>query len=103
MSTWHYQLIKHIFPKGEVHYGVHEYYPATEEVGEAWTLSTVAFWGESPDDINWMLSAVSQDIAKHGIIEVKHDGYGVVHAENTEVKPCTLCRDKVLFIGDIDE
>jgi hypothetical protein len=73
MSTWHYRLIKHIYPKGEVHYGVHEYYPATEEVEEAWTLNPVELWSETPDSINWVLSAVAQDIANHDIIEVGHE------------------------------
>lgn len=94
MSTWHYRLIKHSYPKGEAHYAVHEYYPATEEAGEAWTLNPVALWGEDPDDIQWMLSAVTQDIGLYDIIEVKHDDYGVVHAENTGVKPCAMCGDK---------
>lgn len=73
MSTWHYQLIKHVYPNGKVHYAVHEYYPATEEVGEAWTLSPVEFWGETPDDIQWLIIQVLNDIAEHGIIEVEHD------------------------------
>ena len=73
MSKWHYQLIRHVYPKGEVHYSVHEYYPATEEVEEAWTLSPVDLWAETADGIQWMLSSVAQDIAKHGIIEVKHE------------------------------
>lgn len=73
MSTWHYRLIKHIYPKGEVHYSVHEYYPATEDVGEAWTENPVELWSETPDGMQWMLSAVAEDIAKHKIIEVEHD------------------------------
>ena len=90
MSTWNYRLIKHIYPKGEVHYAVHEYYPATDEVGEAWTLSPVALWGETPDDIRWIISRVRYDLGrlldKHDIIEVKHDEYGLVHADNTGLK-----------------
>ena len=95
MSKWHYRLIKHIYPKGEVYYAVHEYYPATEEVGEAWTLNPVALWGEDPDDIRWIIAKVRNDIGrllnKHDILEVEHDDYGVVHAENTGAKPCAMC------------
>lgn len=79
MSTWHYQLIKHIYPKGEVHYSVHEYYPATEERGEMWTESPVTLWGDGFDDINNMLSCVAQDIGFFNIIEVKHDDSKCVH------------------------
>ena len=75
MSKWHYRLIKHIYPKGEVHYSVHEYYPATEERGEMWTENPVSLWGETPEGINWMLSSVEQDIGIHDLIEVEHDDY----------------------------
>lgn len=95
MSKWHYRLIKHVYPKGEVYYAVHEYYPATEEVGEAWGFSPVELWGETPDDIQWMLSAVVEDIGAYDIIEVKHDDYGVGYAEITGGKPCTMCGDKI--------
>ena len=94
MSTWHYQLIKHIYPKGEVHYAVHEYYPATEEVGEAWTLSPVAFWGESLKDIQWLIVNVMNDLGKHEMIQVEHDDYGLVYADNTGLKLCETCGDK---------
>ena len=73
MSKWDYRLIKHVYPKSEVHYAVHEYYPATEEAGEAWTLNPVALWGEDPDDIQSLIIQVLNDIAEHGIIEVEHD------------------------------
>lgn len=94
MRTWHYRLIKHIYPKGEVYYGVYEYYPTTEEVEEAFTLSPVEFWGETPDYIQWLIVNVLNDLAKHKIIEIKHDDYGVVYAENTRAKPCAMCGDK---------
>ena len=47
MSTWHYQLIKHIYPKGEITYGVHEYYPATDEMDETWTITPIALLADS--------------------------------------------------------
>lgn len=95
MSTWHYQLIKHIYPKGDVHYAVHEYYPATEEVGEAWTLSPVALWGESLKEIEDLFNDVLKDIGRHGIIEVEHDDYGLVHADNAGLKLFETCgRDR---------
>ena len=78
MSTWHYVLIKHTYPKGEVHYAVHEYYPATEERGEMWAESPVTFWGDGFDDINHMISCVAMDIGFHDIIEVEHDDYYAV-------------------------
>ncbi|WMM95350.1 hypothetical protein CRP125_gp47 [Roseobacter phage CRP-125] len=95
MSTWHYRLIKHVYPKGEVYYAVHEYYPATEEVGDAWTLNPVALWGEDPDDIRWIIAKVRNDMGRllnnHDIIEVKHDDYGVGYAEINGVNPCPMC------------
>jgi len=94
MSKWHYRLIKHVYPKGEVHYAVHEYYPATEEVEEAFTLNPVEFWGETPDDIQWLMVNVLRDVGNHEIIEIKHDDYGVVYAANTRAKPCAVCGDK---------
>ena len=72
MSTWHYQLIKHVYPNGEVHYAVHEYYTATLG-GEGHTLSPVELWGENPDEIHWLITHVLKDIDEHGIIEVEHD------------------------------
>ena len=91
MSTWHYQLIKHIYPKGEVYYSVHEYYPATENRGEAWTLSPVALSGVDPDDIQWLMVQVLNCLGKHKMIEVEHDDYGVVYAEINGVNPCPMC------------
>ena len=72
MSKWHYQLIKHVYPNGKVHYAVHEYYTATLGGGEH-TLSPVALVGEDPDDIQCLIIHVLNDIAEHGIIEVEHD------------------------------
>ena len=94
MSTWHYQLIKHVYPKDDVTYGVHEYYPATDEVGEAWTLLPIGLSADSEEDVIWVLEAVLNDIKKYGVKEVEHDDYGVVHAENAGVKPCAMCGDK---------
>lgn len=91
MSKWHYRLIKHVYPKGEVYYAVHEYYPATEEVGEAWTLNPVAFWGESLEELQDLMNDVLKDIAKHGVMEVEHDDYGVGYAEIKGVNPCPMC------------
>mgnify|MGYP000038258192 CR=1 FL=1 len=91
MSTWHYRLIKHVYPKGEVYYAVHEYYPATEEIGDAWGFSPVELWSEEPDGINWMLSAVVEDIEVYDIVEVEHDGCGVGYAEIKGVNPCPMC------------
>lgn len=73
MANWHYQLIKHVYPEGEVMYGVHEYYPATEEVGEAWTLSPMGLIAESEEGVVWMLEAVLKDIEAHGVKVVEHE------------------------------
>jgi hypothetical protein len=72
MSTWHYQLIKHVYPNGKVHYAVHEYYTDTLG-GGGHTLSPVTLGGEDPDDIQCLIIHVLNDIGEHGIIEVEHD------------------------------
>jgi len=91
VSTWHYRLIKHVYPKGEVYYAVHEYYPATEEVGDAWGFSPVEIWGESLKDIQWLIVNVMNDLGKYEMIQVEHDDYGVGYAEIKGVNPCPMC------------
>ena len=93
MSLFHYQLIKHVYPNGEVHYAVHEYYTATMG-GGGHTLSPVELWGADPDDIQSLIIQVLNDIAEHGIIEVEHDDYDVGYAENTGLKPYETSGDK---------
>ena len=94
MSLFHYQLIKHIYPNGKGHYSVHEYYSDTVEEAEMWAVSPVTLWGETPDDIQRLIINVLNDIAEHGIIEVEHDDCGLVHAENTGLKPYETSGDK---------
>ena len=91
MSTWHYRLIKHVYPKGEVYYAVHEFYPATEEVGDAWGFSPVELWGENLKDIQWLIVNVMKDLGKHEMIQVEHDDYGIGYAEIKGINPCPMC------------
>jgi len=72
MNTWHYQLIKHVYPKGEITYGVHEYYPASDEMDETWTITPIALLGDSEKDVLWILNTALEDIKKHGVKEVKY-------------------------------
>lgn len=65
MSHWHYQLMKHTTPTGEVYYAVHEYYPSDE--GGGWTENPITMDGESIVEIVQMLNNISVDILKHGV------------------------------------
>lgn len=65
MSHWHYQLMKHTTPTGEVYYAVHEYYPSDE--GGGWTENPITVDGESIVEIVQMLNNISVDILKHGV------------------------------------
>ena len=65
MSHWHYQLMKHTTPTGEVYYAVHEYYPSDE--GDGWTENPITIDGESIVEIVQMLNNISVDILKHGV------------------------------------
>ena len=60
--TWHYQLMKHTEPDGEVWYGVHESY----SLG-GYTVKPVVVMGQDVEDIEWMLESVLKDIEKHGV------------------------------------
>jgi len=60
--TWHYQLMKHIEPDGEVWYGIHENYRSG-----GYTVEPVRIMGEDKEDIEWMLKHVLEDIEKHGV------------------------------------
>ena len=61
-SNWHYQLMKHTEPCGEVWYAFHEKY------GEfGYTEMPVSMSYESVEDAEWALDAMKADIIKHGV------------------------------------
>ena len=65
MSHWHYQLMRHTAPDGEVYYAVHEYYDL--ETGPAWTEKPVTVDGESKAEVAKMLDNMLWDIWKYGV------------------------------------
>lgn len=67
MSHWHYQLMKHTLPDGEVYYAVHEYYEL--ETGPAFTHNPVTVEGESRSEVVQMLDNMVRDIWKHGVVD----------------------------------
>ena len=60
--TWHYQLMEHTEPDGEVWYGVHEKYGSS-----GYTVNPVRVMGQDKEDIKWMLETILKDIEKHGV------------------------------------
>ena len=64
-ATWHYQLMRHMTPEGEIYYAVHEYYHLEE--GDGWTENPVTVDGESIDDIRKMLICILKDCDTHGV------------------------------------
>ena len=60
--TWHYQLMKHTEPDGEVWHAIHENYRSG-----GYTVEPVRIMGEDKEDIKWMLETVLADIEKHGV------------------------------------
>ena len=59
--TWHYQLMRHTEPCGEVWYAFHEKY------GIGYTNKPVSGSYESVEDAEWALDAMKADIIKHGV------------------------------------
>ena len=62
LQGWHYQVMKHVEPDGEVWHGVHEYYPFCDGYTEEPILS-----GEDLEDIKQILKMIEQDIYRHGV------------------------------------
>lgn len=60
--SWHYQLMKHTEPDGEVWYAIHEIYE-----GNCYTVEPVSVQGQDIHDIEWMLKHVLEDIEKYGV------------------------------------
>ena len=60
-STWHYQLMRHTEPDGEVWYAFHEKY------GPGYTVKPVSGSYESGEDAEWALDARKADRSKHGV------------------------------------
>ena len=60
--TWHYQLMKHTEPDGEVWYAVHEFYGIN-----AYTASPETIRGKDKEEIKWILETVLKDIEKYGV------------------------------------
>ena len=63
--NWHYQLMKHTEPDGEVWYGVHESYA----YGVGYTVEPVRIAGDDKEDVKWMLEKMLEDIEKHGVTD----------------------------------
>lgn len=59
---WHYQLLKHEEPGGEVWYGIHEVY----SIGYC-TKDPIQIMGDSLKDIVWMMKAIESDMKRYGI------------------------------------
>lgn len=70
MSTWHYQLMKHVESSGEEWYGVHEYYPDSE-ADAGYTLYPVRMLGNDPEDVVSSLRMMLDDIERYGIKNFK--------------------------------
>lgn len=66
MDYWHYQLMKHEEPDGEVWYGIHEYY---EGGTTGYTVEVIKMEGSSKEDVVWQLENVLKDIEKYGVKE----------------------------------
>ena len=60
--TWHYQLMKHTEPDGEVWYGVHEFYGTN-----SYTANPVPITGDDVNDVKWMLENVLEEIEMYGV------------------------------------
>ena len=60
--SWHYQLMKHTEPDGEVWYGIHETYTSG-----GYTVEPVRVMGENKEDIKWMLETMLKDIEQYGV------------------------------------
>ena len=60
-SNWHYQLMRHTEPDGEVWYAFHEKH------GPGYTIKPVSGIYESVEDAEWALDAMKVDIIKHGV------------------------------------
>jgi hypothetical protein len=60
--TWHYQLMKHTEPDGEVWYGIHELYE-----GNGYSSNPESIRSHDKDDIKWMLETMLGDMEKHGV------------------------------------
>ena len=60
-SNWHFQLMRHTEPDGEVWYAFHEKH------GPGYTVKPVSSSYESVEDVEWALEAMKSDIIKHGV------------------------------------
>ena len=69
MSSWHYQLMRHVEKTGAVWYGVHEIYGK----GLGYTLDTVSVDGESKEDVVWQLKAILNDIDKYEVVDYEEE------------------------------
>ena len=64
---WHFQLMRH--PDGSL--AIHEMYPLDD--GPAWTQDPVSVTGSTVEDVKWMLTAMLNDIDRHGIVAYQED------------------------------
>lgn len=73
MSNWRYQIFRRKVSKedrkwleSDYMYGIHEYYPKTEERGAGWTVNPEVH-GETVKDVENQLHFMLGDIERYGI------------------------------------
>lgn len=66
--SWHYQLIRHIWPSGKEWYAIHEKFNLAGGE-EMTTQDPITVVGDSEQEVVWTLQRMLEDIKKHGIEE----------------------------------
>jgi hypothetical protein len=70
MSSWRYQIMRHVDDNGEPFYAIHEAYKM-HDGGEGWTQRPVPIEAESISDLRMTLLNILRDLERHGVRDAK--------------------------------
>lgn len=68
--AWHYQLMRHKDPDGDIWYGIHEYYTNIEG-GPMYSANPVPVLGDTPEEVEKQLHMILNDLRNYDYIDYK--------------------------------
>lgn len=70
MSSWRYQIMRHIDDNGEPYLAIHEFFVGHDKK-EGWTAKPVPLEADSVADMRMALLNVLRDLERHGVRDAK--------------------------------
>ena len=70
MSSWHFQVMRHMADDGETYLAIHEFYTMHDK-SEGWTERPVPIEADTLPEMRRALLAILTDIERHGVRDAR--------------------------------